>query len=1157
MNCIQDFIGPDGEMSILHPELVKEYGESAALTKFREVAELYASGQLEGYPTYANGEPKISVVRGLVTNGTIGQPTAVMLAEEAVDRVKELVSKSIAVLTARAARYADPKASGTALEVSAKTRKELGAVLHRLKTLEDKAAYVELVKFADKQLREFTDFVKTKFNASKAAASDGRDMQAAALDEIRTQLGAYDSVFAPDLAVDDTVLKGLLAGSNGVLGLQRQKEELEKLLDNAQLDLLVELGMQQNNREGLSEAEYRKHILGGLDVSVFTKALGGASQSSSKLLSLINTLVDMAKLRARDSSHHLLEELVGEDKKLTDAGVADKSFMLALDSEGKATGQYVQKIGRAYWDTRKSLKEAVEGAGQYIPGSGISEADKKHNIALKGLKDAQRAFKQAEVISDEGVATDGDSHRYTAKFKGERAKFEELRKNGKYYAWGRKAGLLGYSTLDEANEAYERYLATYYGDPVEYMSMKSTYIGGQKAYTGEVELREGRFTKEAATTEIVEENYRDSQYASILSDSSKSGAAKLAYYNYFTSKLDEYVRALPKEDADHIRRGELPAVMADVSSRYNSKKPGYLDYLGRAVTNPLATFKSWTAAAELGKSGIRLGEDGTVRKDVEAKYIGRFKSDVKIGVLTSKLEGLDKASPTYEADKRKLETALTIEQNRISGSLVETDLSKLLYLFGASTLNYRELKQQEGTLNLLRDAIANRTYYEEDAKGNLLLTSEGAPIPKKNYAPQLQKQAEDWLSQNYYQDTKLGKDELEVWGRRFKSYVSITFQGLNYAAALKNLTAGNLSSRIYAAGGALGFDKKTMNWAFGEVSKDGLSIIADKISQRLEGNHGLVIHPSRSKVDALMHRYGFMEHQVDLSNGGLLNDIAFAGTTVGEYHIQSQLALAKLKTTEVIGLDGKTSNAYDVQSLVNGKLVVDPNYEAAWKKIAHRVTLDIRNIIKHTQGNHSSEDKVALEKEWIGASILTFHRWINNGFKNRWGRAQFDEGIGITTEGYYHGVARLAKAIKKLHSLGAAWHTLSDHDKALVKMALQEMKYIAGTLGLLLIAGALKPDPTDDDKHLLYVGTNLFEIYNLSKNPAAGLGIVRDFGVELKNLAQVPYYGLSGNMDKLDYQTGTRKGDSKLWKSTKDLIPILRMSRIWEQAQTTGQPWIK
>jgi len=877
--------------------------------------------------------------------------------------------------------------------------------------------------------------------------------------------------------------------------------------------------------------------------------------------------VDMAKLRGRDKAAELKEAIVAQDAALKAAGVVDKGFMLALDENGKATGGYLQKIDKSYWNTRRELADAVEVAGEYIPGGGLSPEQRGHNIKVREAKDNQRQFKQAEYIDEDGSVHDGVSHKYTDAFKKERAKFEELRKNGKYWAWAKRAG------VDE--EAYARYLATYYGEKVTYWAMKSERVGGIKRYTGLVEQREGRFTKESATTEIVEKLYRNPAYEALLQDSSAAGKAKLAYYNFFTERLDGYVRALPKEDVNHIRRGELPAVMADVASRYNSKAVGYLDYLGRVVSNPLGAFSQWTKVAELGKQGVRLAEDGTVLRDVERKYTGRFKSQEKIDSLLDKLAKLDTSLPEYAAQKHKLETALTIEQNRPEGGQVETDLSKVLYLFGASAENYTELKQQEGTLNLLRDAIANRTYYEEGPDGKLLLSEDGAPIPKKNYAPQLQKQAEDWLSQNYYQDTQLGKDAMEAWGRRFKQYVSVTFQGLNYAAALKNLTAGNLASRIYAAGGQLGFTKKTMTWAMGEVTKDGANIIADKLAHRLEGNKGLVLHPSRSKVDALMSTYGLMEHESHMTGSGLFNELAFLGTTIGEYHIQSQLALAKMKTTEVVGEDGTKSNAYDIHTLVGGKLTVDPNFKASWEKQKHRLTLDVRNIIKHTQGNHSDQDKVALEKDWLGASMLQFHRWVYNGFKNRWGRASYDEGVGITAEGYYRGMVRLARAIKKLGALRDAWHSLSDHDKALVKMAAQELKYIAGTAALLLVAGALKPEPDDDDKHLLYIASNLaervvsgtqgelsvfinpLEVYNLSKNPAAGLGIIRDFGVFMKNVAEVPYYGLSGNEDKLYYQTGTRKGQSKLWKSTKDLIPILRMDRIWEQAQTTGTPWVK
>ena len=1165
-----------GKASLLYPELENAYGEEAAYSLYRKVKAAKKAGRFGSRAMRPNGEPTLKQVQELLKNGELDPLTSAQVNDAELARITDLVARSLATVSTRYERYKDPKAAGSPLAISDKVRAELYRLKDRLTKLDALSAYVELVKYADRQLRTYSEFLRDDFDAQAAADSDGANQHGAALEEISTQLAFYDDILSPELAKDYSTLRDVLVGSGGQKGLNRQKLDLEAAVLQAREDLLTAISQRLNNSEGLTEAQSRADIRGGKDVSWATKAFGGATQSSSKLLSLVAAVVDFAKQRGRDLGMALKKTVHAADQALKKAGVKDFGWMLGLDADGKADGTFLQKIGRGYDAQLRKLEAAVSIAGDYYTGTGLSQAQITHNVKLYEAKTQLRQFLNAETLSDQGVPSDGEHHRYTQEFKDERARFEEPRQDGKYWYWTRKAGNFGYASADLAQEKYEHYQAKYYGEerPVKVMQK----VNGLP--TGEVSERMMRFTNQKSTTEIVEERHRDPRYAALLADQSAAGRAKVAYYNFFTEQLDRFVRTQPQNDVRHLLRGELPAVMATVLSGYNSATPGMLDYAGRVVTNPLMALRELFPAAVAGRDSlsIRLAEDGTRLEDVENKYTGRFRNADTIAKLQQELKQLQAAQakaadPDFTKKERRLKEDLTTEQNRPLPSAVETDLSKLLYAYGAMALNYEQLKQQQGTVNLIRDAVRNRKFYEEK-NGEILLNAKGEPTPKKNYSSQLGLQLEDWVKQNYLHDTGLGHDAVEAWGRRFKQYVSITFQGGNYAAALKNLVAGNLANRIAAAGRQFGWDKKVANWALKEISLQGTLVIADNLAEHLSGG-GLVLHPKRSKVDALMSEHGFMEHESHLTGSGLFAKLAFIGVTVGEYHIQSQLALSKLKVTMLTGLDGKQQNAYDAMSLVNGELHVDPNYAADWEKIRHRTILVVRNIIKHTQGNHSDQDKVAMEKDWLSASLLQFHRWVYNGFKGRFGRVQYDEGLRITTEGYYRGMVRLAQAVATLGLKSEAYHSLSAHDQALVRMAAQEIRMAATLTAMLFVAGALKPAPDDDDKHLLYVGLNLLErvvsgtrgelmafsnpleVYQLTKNPAAGLGIVRDFGVFLKNLAEAPYYGLSGNADKMDYQTGSRKGQSKLWKSTKDLFPILRMDRIWEQLQTTGTNWVK
>ncbi len=484
------------------------------------------------------------------------------------------------------------------------------------------------------------------------------------------------------------------------------------------------------------------------------------------------------------------------------------------------------------------------------------------------------------------------------------------------------------------------------------------------------------------------------------------------------------------------------------------------------------------------------------------------------------------------------------------------------------------MKEQEGTLNLMRHAISNREYYME--KDGELLLKDGKPVVKENYFSNTEAQFNDWVDQNYYQDLNLEQSEFAQWAKDFQRYTSLTFQGLNFSAALRNFTVGNLNNRVIAAGKQFGWDKKIATKALVFVSKDIANIAADRMADMLNGDT-YVMKPRKSIVDALMGHYNFLQHNTgfdEFKTGGKL-DYLYIGSSAGEYHIQSQTAIAKMLSTELVGLDGKKSNMLDVHSLQNGKLAIDPNYAEAVKKLRTRLVLDVRNINKRIHGNYAEDDKVALSKEWAGSLLLQFRKWMYDGFKARWGRKQFDEGIGIDQKGYYRSLSALFSSMRQLGVRAESYNKLSELDRANLRMVLQEAKYIAGTLALLMIAEGLKPDADDQDKHMLYLATNLFQrtidgtrgeilgysnpidLYNNVKSPVAGLGSVRDIAVFTKNLVDVPIYGLTGQADKLDYQTGVLKGQSKLLKSTYDLIPALRMKRTIDQLQTTGSMWIK
>lgn len=1163
MPCVNQYLDAHGNPSLLHPELELAYGVQEAVRLFQASEEAVKNGIFGSQRLRTNGEPTLAQVVAAMKAGILSQPNGAMVNATYLVELQDKIQASIVRLEARLKHYESAK-GGSGLTVKDETVRRLRETLFELKNKQTEDAYISLVEYAGKQLQEYHDFLATKFDAAKTVSTNGENRHSAALSEIALQLKTFEGVLSPEFAQRDTRLKEILDGAHGVVGLNRLRDDVQQLVNEKTEDLLEELLDQKSNREGLTRDELREHIKAGKDILLVTRAMGGLSTSGIKLLSAAYTVAAEARLRADALSETFNQEVIAKTAALKKAGIKDFVFMSPLDANGKTASQYIQKIAKSYYHLRAQVKQKVSDAGDYILGQNLTAAEKAHNIARWQAGTASREFHQSEVISDTGQVRDGDHHRFTQEFKDARDQFQELRQNGKYWGWEKKAG------VDDI--AYRQFLAKYYSDEREVRTMIKDKSGNP---TGEIKISSIRFTKSVAT-EVREDVHRDPTYAKLIADSTRNeaGRAKLDYYEFFVSHLQDFANRLPQEDAKHLLRGELPAIKASVTTQYNSKQKGFLDWAGQLVTNPLQALKGLTPAAMAGQAGVRTREDGSLFQDVPMFFTGRFKDVDKIDKLTKELKQLDPASATYEADKKRLTTALTIEQNRIARTEGETDLSAILMAFGKMATSYEQLKEQEGTMNAIKHAVANRTYYKES--GGELVLKNGQPIPLENHAPEALAQYETWLTQNFYQDYNVDQGSIGQWAKAFQQYTSITFQGLNFTAALRNLGVGNLNNRVVAAGKQFGWDKKVANAAFAFVGKDILNIAADRMSDHLDRST-YTLRPRQSIVDAIMTSFNFLQHNngLDEVKTGSKLDALYIGVSSGEYHIQSQTAIAKLMSTKVVGLDGQESSVLDALSLANGALRIDPNYAAAIDQMRSRLVLDVRNINKRIHGNYAEDDKVALQKHWLTNLLLQFKKWLYNGVKARWGREQFDEGIGVNQKGYYRSLSALFQSLAAVGLKMEAYHTLSELEKANLRMVAQEVKYAAVLLGVSLLALSLKPGPDDEDKKIQIWCTNLLirtmdgirgeitgyadplNAYQTAKNPMAALTVVRDLGLFLKNLASVPLYVAMGEPEKLNYQTGVYKGESKLLKSTMDLIPILRMRRSFMQLQQTATVWVK
>ena len=81
--------------------------------------------------------------------------------------------------------------------------------------------------------------------------------------------------------------------------------------------------------------------------------------------------------------------------------------------------------------------------------------------------------------------------------------------------------------------------------------------------------------------------------------------------------------------------------------------------------------------------------------------------------------------------------------------------------------------------------------------------------------------------------------------------------------------------------------------------------------------------------------------------------------------------------------------------------------------------------------------------------------------------------------------------------------------------------------------------------------------YQQAKNPVAGLRIMGEIGEFFTALVGVPFYGLQGKSEKLKYEKGINKGEYKVWKEFRDLLPFLAQTNQIKQLGVTGEFFIR
>jgi hypothetical protein len=235
-----------------------------------------------------------------------------------------------------------------------------------------------------------------------------------------------------------------------------------------------------------------------------------------------------------------------------------------------------------------------------------------------------------------------------------------------------------------------------------------------------------------------------------------------------------------------------------------------------------------------------------------------------------------------------------------------------------------------------------------------------------------------------------------------------------------------------------------------------------------------------------------------------------------------------------------------------GKIAKDQN------KARHLVINRIHETNDRIHGNYDSANKTMIESTLAGRLAIQFHKWVWPNFKARFQKGKFDENLGggMDIEGRYATLYYLLKDIAKLGDATKRWAELTPHQKNNLKKDLTDLSYFVGFFILAHIAKSIAAGVPDDDPVLkkmvnwlryqssrgkqevgLFIPVlGVVESYQLVQNPFAATNALAKFAQLLNSAIEYPF------IDDEDryYQRGNFKGQLKVYKQAKDVMPIFR-----------------
>ena len=337
-----------------------------------------------------------------------------------------------------------------------------------------------------------------------------------------------------------------------------------------------------------------------------------------------------------------------------------------------------------------------------------------------------------------------------------------------------------------------------------------------------------------------------------------------------------------------------------------------------------------------------------------------------------------------------------------------------------------------------------------------------------------------------------------------------------------------------------------------------------------------------------------------------------------EYNVQSKAGMAIVIDTRMYNPEtGEDLALYDAM-VFDGEtqeLKMKEGFTQVLKKNGQKVDFnddfrydlrnEIREVNKQIHGNYAAEDRMVIQSYAVGRLAAQFHKWVAPAIKARFREEYFDENLGwmegryksaLSFSGYALGQIRKGEIDFTnygkgfLEDQGYQGDGSQTDQKATNKLlntyrTLGEIAIILATFATSEILIKLFADDDDDSENekrfenfMMYQANRTYkelilmmpispdswtQMYQMAKSPIAATRTLGELGEALSLTMRTPvamlYYDdkkFKGNSDFV-YQRKPKKGDLKVAKAWKDVIPLVYTLQKWDNFSQMKDFFIK